>query len=499
MRGIVFKRRLTAAAFVKQFGEYNEKTHKYKIDATYLSFLNSFPLLVYVAGILIATLIGNRWGRRLVFCLMQLMCITGIAVTYSAKSFGQVLAGRCLVQAHIGMLEWLIPMYQAEIVPAAIRGRMVILFIFEHQSGALISSLICNFTSRRKDNSAWQIPVGLMFLLPSVALLLNWLVPESPRWLCRQGRYDDAAASLNHLYGCCKDYDAQEETALLKAGLEEADAASKGTWAEVFKGTNRRRTILAMSAAAFSMLSGNAFSSHYGTVFLKSIGAFDAFTGTMIQKAIVVCGPITSILVVDRIGRRKMFLIWGSFASAALITMASLGTHSPLSMGYKKGIVAMAIFFPYARIVSFGAMGTLLPAEVPHPRLRDKTCFVAWSTQNCLDFLTSFTLPYLLDDDYAGLGARVGFIYGGFAFLGILWGIFVLPELKGRSLEEIEEMFEQRVSAWKSRTWKSPNADSVGVQVTDFENDPTHHHIRHVDSSDKLAGLEELTTTVKSE
>lgn len=342
-----------------------------------MSFLNSFPLLVYIAGILIATLVGNRYGRRVVFCMMQVMCIIGIAVTFSAKTFSQVLAGRCLVQAHIGMLEWLIPLYQAEVVPAAIRGRMVILFILEHQSGALIAALICNFTSKIKDNSAWQIPVGLMFILPSVALLFNWLIPESPRWLCRQGRYADATVSLHHLYGCGQDYSAEEETALLRAGLEEADSVAKGRWIELFEGTNRvsnistpeisspafltshflqRRTILAISAAAFSMLSGNAFSSHYGTVFLKSIGAFDAFTGTMIQKAVVVCGPITSILVVDKLGRRNMFLIWGSVASLALITMAGLGCHSPLTLPYKKGITAMAIFFPYARIVSFGAM-----------------------------------------------------------------------------------------------------------------------------------------------
>lgn len=84
-------------------------------------------------------------------------------------------------------------------------------------------------------------------------------------------------------------------------------------------------------------------------------------------------------------------------------------------------------------------------------QLRDKTGFLGWSTQNLFDFVTSFTLPYLLNAPYANLGPRVAFIYGSFSLVAVVWAFFFLPELTGRSLEEIDELFEQRVPARKMK------------------------------------------------
>jgi hypothetical protein len=93
-----------------------------------------------------------------------------------------------------------------------------------------------------------------------------------------------------------------------------------------------------------------------------------------------------------------------------------------------------------------------MPAEVPSARLRDKTSFAAWTTQNFFDFVTSFTLPYLLNAPYAHLQSKVGFIYGSFCIAGVVWAYFCMPELKGRSLEEVLEIFEQKVPARHMRS-----------------------------------------------
>lgn len=438
--------------FEERFGSFNHKKKKYTIDPTHLALLNSFPLLTYAAGVFLAQQLGERFGRRIVLISMQFLCIAGLIVTYTAKDFGQILAGRCLVKAHIGMQQWLIPMLLAEIVSAAIRGFMVMFYIFEQELGALACSIITNFTAKRLDDSSWRIPVAVMVIFPCFVLFFHWFIPESPRWLLRKGRFDDAVDSLQYLYGCSLEYSALEEAQLLKESLNEADNISKGSWRDLMRGSNRRRTMIAIVAGAMSMLSGSPFTSSYGTVFLKQLGSIDPFTGNMIKKIVILCGPITSILVIERLGRRNMYLIWGLMSCLALITMGGLGCQNPLGKKYKTGIVAMTIFFPYARVVSFGAIGTILPAEVSHPRLRDKTAFTAWMTQNVFDFALTFSLPYLLEAPYANLQSKVGFIYGGFSMLGIIWGIFCLPELRGRSLEEVDEMFEQRVPAWRTKS-----------------------------------------------
>ncbi|GME66195.1 putative sugar transporter [Neofusicoccum parvum] len=446
---VAFNTMQAMGPFEKQFGTYEPSSGDWEIDATHLAFLNSFPLISYAVAVFIAAHIGERYGRRAVLVLMQLVCLTGVIVTYTSNTFPQILVGRMLVNMHIGMEAWLVPMLQAEIVPAAVRGAMVILYIFDHQLGAFICSIVTNFTSDLVDDRSWRIPIECMFVFPCLVLVFNWVVPESPRWLLRKGRFDEAVDSLHWLHGCHEDYSAAEEAKLLLESLEEAETATKGSWMDLVRGTNLRRTSIAVLAAFFSQFSGNSFSSSYGTVFLKQVGGFDAFTGTLIKKGIVVLGPITNILLVERIGRRNMAIFFAVLAASSLLTLGGLGCKTPLTMPYKKGIVAMTIFFPYARIASFGAMGTLMAAEVPHLSLRDKTSFAAWTTSNLCEFITTFTLPYLLKAPYANLQSKVGLIYGAFATVGVVWMVACLPDLRGRSLEETEEMFEARVPAWK--------------------------------------------------
>lgn len=86
-------------------------------------------------------------------------------------------------------------------------------------------------------------------------------------------------------------------------------------------------------------------------------------------------------------------------------------------------------------------------AEVPHLRLRDKNALVVYCTQFVFDFIVTLTLPYLLNADYANLQSKVGFIYGSCGILGLTWAYFCLPDMAGRSLEELEQMWTERVPA----------------------------------------------------
>lgn len=109
-------------------------------------------------------------------------------------------------------------------------------------------------------------------------------------------------------------------------------------------------------------------------------------------------------------------------------------------------------------------------AEISSLRLRDKTAFVGWSTQNVTNFVLTFTLPYLSGPakPTAGLGAKVAFIYGFIGWCGVIWAYFYAPELKGRSLEEIDEMLRAGVSARKSKGSYSAKRPYLGQTVTDF-------------------------------
>lgn len=110
------------AAYERTFGEYNEKKKTYGFTVDHLAYLNAFPLVAYAIGVIIFSQIGERFGRKAVFYSMNCICIIGVAICYAGRTYAWALAGRMIINLHVGAEAWLVPMWLAEIVPAAVRG-----------------------------------------------------------------------------------------------------------------------------------------------------------------------------------------------------------------------------------------------------------------------------------------------------------------------------------------------------------------------------------------
>ncbi|VUC27305.1 unnamed protein product [Clonostachys rosea] len=469
-------------AYERQFGEKNAKTGEWEFTATRLAMLNSLPLLTYAIGVVGASFIGERYGRRIVFVIINCFCLTGIALSYAGKSFDYAMAGRMIIQLHVGGEAWLVPMWMAEVVPAAVRGSMVGLYAFSHVLAGFVASVITDQTSKMDDNNSWRIPVGCMFIFPTFAILTSFLLPESPRWLLRQGNHDKAVEMIYYLRSADRDFPAEAEIQRIQETINETP--TKGKWSELFKGTNARRTWGGLIAAGAVQLTGQSFASNYGTIFLKSVGVIDPFTGTMIKRAGLLIGCIFVIAFVEKIGRRRVALVVGSISAACLMVMGGLGTVTPPNTSAQKGVLAMSIIFPCAYMIAFGSTMTVVKSEIPHTALRDKSNLLFWSFSNVANFLATFTLPYLLKAPYANLGSKVGFVYGCTTTLFVVLLFFFVPEMTGKSLEEIDEMFESRVPAWRSRGFKATGA---AASVTEIET-----HRRSSIESAKVQGIEHV-------
>ena len=167
---------------------------------------------------------------------MNIICLVGIAISYTAKSFGQILAGRCIVNIYTGMEGWLIPLFIAELVPPRVRGAMVSIYIYGRLIGSLIIGIVAYATAPIPGDDQWKIPVAVLFSAPSLALLLVYLVPESPRWLVRMGKEDKAIANLKYLNDAYQGYNAEEDLLRMKDSLERTMESSG--WMDLFKGSN---------------------------------------------------------------------------------------------------------------------------------------------------------------------------------------------------------------------------------------------------------------------
>ncbi|KAL8381865.1 hypothetical protein RB595_005896 [Gaeumannomyces hyphopodioides] len=451
--------------FVEQFGELNPKTGKYVLSPDRLAYLNSLPLITYAFGVVLSSQLSERFGRRFVFLLMNSICATGAAVSYTSTTYGQILAGRMILQIHIGMEAALVPIFMGELVPAAVRGAFVGSFTFSHIFANFISSIITNFTSKQPDHSSWKIPLVCIFIFPALALLMSVFLPESPRWLLRKGQNEKAAEMLSYINGAREGFVVEDQIKLLREALD--DSVEQGRWSDMLKGTNKKRTITACIAAASSMLTGMSFAANYGAIFLAQVNVLDPFMITMVKRAVLLLGPITVMACIDRLGRRSTFLFLGTGSAVSLLVMGSLGSIESQTTELKKAIVAMSIVFPFCYIGSFGSIMQIVPSEISHISLRDKTSMVYWIVSDVCNFVATFTLPYLLQAPYANLGAKVGFIYAATSIGFLVWAFLCYHDLAGRSLEEVDEMFEAGVPAWQSKSWVST---SKMARLTAMEN-----------------------------
>ncbi|CAK7242827.1 MAG: hypothetical protein STHCBS139747_004329 [Sporothrix thermara] len=386
-----------------------------------------------------------------------------------------------IVFLYIGMEGWLVPMFQAEIVPAHMRGAVVVSYVFNHVLGSFVMSAVTYVTSQWKTDTCWKVPMALGIPLPAIVLLLSWTIPESPRWLVRQNRDEEALQSLRSMFGSDPNFSPENEMALLKSSLAEEDSRESAAWIDLFRGTNLRRTFIVTITSFLNQATGQNFVSQYGTIFVKSLNTINPFQFTLMSSGIGCIGPLLTILTIDRIGRRGLYLSWGVICSLSIFIVGALGLATPTA-SVKAGIVSLTILYGLFYAASFGPVGPVTSSEVPSLRLRDKSISLAWNVQNVSNFLVSFTLPYLLNAGYANLGSKVGFIYGSIGLAGVVWGFFFLPELKGRSLEEIDEMFAEKVPAY----WVSSNPDSIGVKISEMENSKIPATNKLQEADDKL-------------
>ncbi|KAI5459034.1 general substrate transporter [Mariannaea sp. PMI_226] len=428
------------AAYKKQFGVYNPETGAWAIPTYWTSLLNSLNFVGFAVGLYIGSLVSARYGRRMSMFCMSLWAMMSASVLISSTTIEQVLAGRILNYAYIGMELATCPPFQAEIIPAEVRGFAVGTYQTSLLMGGIIINSVCRGTSGLTSNAAWRIPQGLFYIVPTIVASCIWFIPESPRWLLLKDRREDALESLRRLRGSISQHDLEEELGLLEASLKEEQ--NQGTYRDLFRGSNLKRTLIAMGVNFFIQATGSPFTAAYGTLFVQSLHSINPFNFSIMSSCINTFCCLVAITITDKVGRRPILMIGSALQIVWLFTMGAVGTVANPTDIQKQVIVAATALSSASLCFSWDPMNYIITTELPASRLRDKTQRVASGVNILTNFAFSFSTPYLLNAPYADLGSRVGFIFGSLACLSFLFAYFCVPEMKGRSLEEINEMFQ---------------------------------------------------------
>jgi SP family arabinose:H+ symporter-like MFS transporter len=406
-------------------------TRQFNLSAELTGWAASSLLVGCMAGAMLGGPMGDRFGRKpsLIFCAV-LFAVSSLASALP-NALAQFAWARFSGGIAIGAASMLSPLYIAEIAPEKIRGTLVALYQLAIVVGILVVFFV-NLQIQRLGDESWNVHTGWRWMFASLAApsavfaVCMALVPESPRWLMKVGRRAQAQAVLGRVGGV-------ENAAREIRQIEGALLEEEGHWSELFTTGYRRALVIGILLAVFGQLSGINSIMYYAPEIFKAAGAGTdaAFSQTVVVGAVNLAFTFVAIWLVDRAGRKPL-LIAGTLVQ--VVSLASVGFMFQKGQGGATVLVSI-LGFVAAFAVAMGPIPWIVNSEIFPTKLRGRAMSVAIFCLWFADWVVTQTFPMLRES----IGpARTFWVYAGCSLLSTLFVLAMVPETKGRTLEEIE-------------------------------------------------------------
>lgn len=414
------------------------KAH-FGLDSVGEGLASSSAIIGCIPGALVAGFLSDRFGRKRVLLLAAALYAVSALLSAIPRTFDQFLVARFIGGLGIGVSSMVCPIYIAEVAPGPWRGRLGSLFQLGIVTGIFVT-LFVNARIQALGNEAWNTTSGWRWMLgaelvPALMLAaMQFVVPESPRWLAAAGRENEAGAILEKAGGPAH---AASELAAVREVLKQEE----GRFIELFRGACRRPLLIAILLMAFSQFSGiNAIMYYSTNIFTTAgVGVKDAFTASALIGLVNVVFTFVAIALVDRAGRRGLLLV------GLAIQVVALGAVGLMLQTSASGpaLLATILLFIAAFAVALGPVPWIVCSEIFPTRTRGRAMSVATFTIWTACYLVAQTFPVLRDSAWVG-PARTFWIYGFCSLAALVFVLRMVPETKGRTLEEIETSWHHR-------------------------------------------------------
>ena len=390
-------------------------------------------LLGAVIGALTCSLLSERMGRHRTILLICGVFVLGSLTCSIAPTALTLALARVLLGFAVGGATQTVPMYVAELAPARLRGRLVLCFQLAIGVGIVIATLV-----GATESVDWRISIGAAAVPALVMLVLQLRLPESPRWLVRKDRRDEAREVLERVRP--DGYDIDDELAgivELEERKQETSARDRG-WSGLRRPWVRPALVVGCGIAAFTQLSGIEMIIYYAPTILTDNG----FSTTAALRVSVALGVtylvmmVVGLAIVDRVGRRRLTLVMVPGAAVALFVLGALFVTGNAGRDQVPFVVACLVVFMFFNAGGLQLMGWLTGSEIYPLAVRGAGTAAQSATLWGTNLLITLTLLTMID--LFGVG-QVFWIYG---LLNVAAWVFVflrLPELTGHSLEGIEK------------------------------------------------------------
>ncbi|KAJ5081281.1 Major facilitator superfamily domain general substrate transporter [Penicillium alfredii] len=418
------------------------------------------------AGSILAGWLSDILGRRYALMIASVVWIIGAMVQTSAQNVTHLVAGRVVSGLAVGVTSSQTCVYLSELAPARIRGRVVGIQQWAIEWGILIMYLIAYGCAVGVSGpAAFRVCWGVQAVPGLILLIALFFFPESPRWLASKERWEEALETLAMLHGKGNRNDpvVQVEFEEVQEAVRLAHESKDISFLALFGPRVWKRTMCGMSVQMWQQLLGGNVAMYYVVYIFEMAGMTGNTTlwSSAIQYVIFLVTTGVMLPIIDRVGRRSLLLIGAvtcmivHFIIAAV--MASKGHPVPDVNGNANltweikgnaGMAVIAFSYIFTGIYGFTWAPTawIYAAEVFPLKYRAKGVGVSAAT----NWIFNFALAYFVAPAFHNIQWKTYIIFGVFCAAMTIHVFFMYPETSGRTLEEIDLVFETDVKPWRT-------------------------------------------------
>lgn len=335
-----------------------------------------------------------------------------IFVTFFAQNLGMLMAGQVLCGLPWGVFATMAPAYASEICPIKLRGYLANYVCLCWAFGQLMSAGVLNGMESRMDQWAFRIPFAIQWIWPLPLAAVLWFAPESPYWLARAGKLDQAQKVIKRITSNSYPLDHDKTLAMVVHTNEIEDHSGLGSsYRDCFRGTNARRTEIVCCVWAAQNTTGVAIGGTPTYFFLQAgVSSSEAFNFATGALGLASVGVIISWYLISRFGRRALYL-WPTAALTLLLLIIGVIDSVSDSAGASYAQAGLVLVWEILFYSTLGPVCYAIIGEMPSLSLRSKSICLARIAYYISQIFNMAAYPYMVNPTEGNWQGKVGYFY----------------------------------------------------------------------------------------
>ncbi|KAL8243766.1 hypothetical protein R6Q59_010024 [Mikania micrantha] len=439
-----------------------EGQQNFQISARWQSGLTNAAVAGEIIGLFFNGLLTDRFGYHKTMVATLVWISLSVFLAFFAVNIRMLLASQILCGIPWGIFQTLSTTYAAEVMPVHLRAYLTSNVNMCWLIGQTIGVGVIRALVRNTSQWSYRIPFGLQWAFAVPILVGVLFAPESPWWLIRHDKVDEARKALIRLTSKSDKEDesvnVDEAIAMMRHTNEVEKYLQNNsggmTYTDCFRGTDRRRTEIACMVWVTQALCGATLTG-FAAYFYEQAGfsTTNSFTLAVSMYGLAIVGGIISWFLLPSIGRRRLYL-YGLLGCFIVLMVAGGIAKLPGFPGQSWSVGSLIIILTFVYDMTIGPVCYVLVAEIPSTRLRVKTVVLARVAYNVASLVINVLTPLFLNPTALNWQGQSCFFFAGTTTICFIWCFFRLPEPKGLSYLELDILFENKAKARKFRQFQ---------------------------------------------